>query len=99
MSTSPNESPAAAIPSPAAALDRGDVVNLLARFRDRLREEGRKLTVVQNRLIMQRVEAAGLASAGGLRAERQIEKIASVVAELVAMEVEVVEEELRACMG
>lgn len=97
MSNAPSEPTPGPAPIERSLLDRGDVVNLLARFRERLREEGRKLTVVQNRLIMKRVEAAGLTRAGAVRPERQIERIAGVVAELVAMDEEAIEEELRAC--
>lgn len=99
MSNAPSEPSSGPAPIEQALLDRGDVVNLLARFRERLREDGRKLTVVQNRLIMQRVEAAGLTRAGAVKPERQIERIAGVVAELVAMEADAVEAELRACCG
>lgn len=97
MSNAPTEPSSGPAPIEHTLLDRGDIVNLLGRFRERLREDGRKLTVVQNRLIMKRVEAAGLTRAGAVRPERQIEKIAGVVAELIPMDETAVEEELRAC--
>lgn len=96
----PSEAGGRPSPSPASAnrLDRGDVVNLLGRLRDRLRAEGRKITVVQNRLIMQRIEAAGvLAEPNAVRTEQQIGRIASIVAETLGMGEERIETVLRAC--
>lgn len=81
-------------------LDRGDVVNLLGRLRDHLKEQGRKITVVQNRLIMRRIEENGvLAGANVARPQQQIGRIASIVAEISGMGEERVEKELRACRG
>lgn len=87
-----------------ASLDRGDIVNLLGRLRDRLQEQGDKITVVQNRLIMKRVEAAGITGEhphgeGVGRTEQQLARIAEIAAEVVPVGAGTLEEELRACLG
>jgi hypothetical protein len=79
------------------ALDRGDVVNLMARLRDRLDADGRKVTVVQNRLIMERIQAAGIHQAQGINPGQQVEEIASIVAGVLPLSQARVEDELQEC--
>lgn len=80
-----------------APLDRGDIVNLLGRLRRRLEDEGRKITVVQNRRIMKKVQAAGIAGAASMRPAQQIEQLAAITAEVVPLETHEIEAQLEAC--
>lgn len=103
MSSSPSSRAGERLGSSPALLDRGDIVNLLARLRNKLKQQGKKITVVQNRLIMQRIEAAEV-TAGDvdiepLRPDQQVKKIAEIVAEVLGMGAGRVETELRACRG
>lgn len=101
------QAPSPASPARPALLDRGDVVNLLGHLRSRLKDEGRKITTVQNRLIMKRLRAAGAwrstdtnttTPAQHLRSPgHQLRRIAAIVAEVVPMDAEEIEERLRAC--
>jgi hypothetical protein len=79
------------------ALERGDLVNLVACFREALDESEHKVTDVQNRLIMQRIEAAEVLEEPVNPPSRQLKEISGIVAELVPLGQEDVEERLRAC--
>lgn len=73
-------------------LDRGDVVNLMADLRQRLvdSEETAKLTDVQNRLVMQRLEKAGTWERPRAAVEEQVAEIADEVASVVPIDEEAV---------
>lgn len=97
-SSSPGTSPAEPGAAPNRVLDRGDVVNLLGRFRRRLEENGRKITVAQNRLIMKRLEDQGVWDTEISTTPRdQLGSIAGVVADFVPLDPREVEARLRAC--
>lgn len=82
-------------------LDRGDVVNLMADLRQRLvdSEETAKLTDVQNRLVMQRLEKAGTWERPRAAVEEQVAEIAETIASVSAVEEKTVAEVLRRCVG
>lgn len=79
-----------------AAMDQGDIVNLMASFRRRIEDEAiGKLTDVQNRLVMQRLEDAGTWDKPRDTAEEQVEEIATVIATVTGMGANAVEAALR----
>lgn len=68
-------------------LDHGDTVNVIACLRRRLEahEELAKLTDVQNRVIMQRLEEAGTWRSPRASPAHQIEEMADLLAEVVPL--------------
>lgn len=82
-----------------APLDRGDVVNLMADLRQRLVEsEGTtKLTDVQNRLVMQRLDEAGTWDRPRAAVDEQVEEIAGAISDVTPMDEERVQREIERC--
>jgi hypothetical protein len=79
-----------------SSLGRGQIVNLMADLRRRLEQDGdAKLTDVQNRLVMQRLEERGTWEEPRASVEEQVEEIGEVVATVTAVEETKVRKDLR----
>lgn len=67
------------------ALDKGGIVNLIADATKKLEDAGHKVTSVQKRLIMQRIEEAGADDAYGLTKDKQLAMVAQIAGPLLGI--------------
>lgn len=80
----------------ASGLDRGGLVNLLAGLDRRLREDDRKITESQRRLIFRKLETDGVADGFAMPRRAQLQHVVEVVARYCGWDEAYIEDRLEA---
>lgn len=79
---------------PESGLDKGALVNLIARLDRRLRDDGRKLVEAQRRLVLKEMESRGVVDGFATPLGAQIEHLTEIVADYCGWDERYVAEKL-----